>query len=347
MPTLSVLNGSRPHFWPALQAAAAGALPGSIPEGPGGFAPPTSPRSFAQAIGAPAPADRRAIGAAYGSPEGPTLGGAFGSGGALPAPGVNAMRGIERSLIDNSLSARPEKKFLGLKSKEWAAMLAAAADSIRAHQGTQSNVLGGLMQSWDREADRDLTREELNAKLAAEREDRLRPKLEQVGNTIGMLDPSALVFNPIFTAPQPWELYAKSLGHEPGSEGFRQAIEDYRAGTWGDEGVAGRLAVQQPRLDVSRENNIRSTSTSRDNNIRTTSMSRDNNIRSTTQSNANNVRTTATSRDNNIRSNETRLRTARRIRIAPNEPKAVGPNGEELVVRNGRWIDTRTGKPVR
>lgn len=38
-------------------------------------------------------------------------------------------------------------------------------------------------------------------KVALEREDRLRPKLEQVGDTIGMVDPRTGAFNPTYQAP--------------------------------------------------------------------------------------------------------------------------------------------------
>lgn len=45
-------------------------------------------------------------------------------------------------------------------------------------------------------------------------------------------------------------------------------------------------------------------------------------------------------------------KTARRGRgsgggTRPNEAVARGPNGEKLVVRNGRWVDANTGKPVQ
>lgn len=34
-------------------------------------------------------------------------------------------------------------------------------------------------------------------------------------------------------------------------------------------------------------------------------------------------------------------------RVLRDEPMATGPNGESLVVRNGQWVDVRTGKPAQ
>jgi hypothetical protein len=35
------------------------------------------------------------------------------------------------------------------------------------------------------------------------------------------------------------------------------------------------------------------------------------------------------------------------VQISPNEPVAHGPNGQKLVVRDGKWVDAATGKPVQ
>jgi hypothetical protein len=35
------------------------------------------------------------------------------------------------------------------------------------------------------------------------------------------------------------------------------------------------------------------------------------------------------------------------VEVTPNEPVAHGPNGQKLVVRNGRWVDAATGQPVQ
>lgn len=239
----------------------------------------------------------------------------------------------------------PEKKReTGLfKGNDLAAVAGILSDALMAYGGLQPQFAPRIARQEEQEAERNFALEKLNAELEAKRQERLHPQLEQVGNTLGMFDPGAASFNPIFTAPQPWELYAKALGHEPGTDGYRQAIEDYRAGTWGDEGVAGRLAVQAPRLAVSRENNIRSTSTSRDNNIRSTGTSRDNSIRSTSQSNRNSQRAAETARG----AHSYRFGGSRGGRRGGDGPVAVGSNGQRLVVRNGRWVDEATGRPVQ
>lgn len=248
--------------------------------------------------------------------------------------------GIKAAFAANLEKGRKETGLF--KGNDVAASLGIIGDALMAYGGLNPQFAPRMAREAEQERQMEFDREKWSAEMEAERQKRLAPKVEQVGNTIGMFDPASLSYNPIFTAPQPWELYARSLGYEPGTNDYRNAIEEYRAGTWGDEGVAGRLAVQQPRLDLSRENNIRSTSTSRDNNIRSTSTSRANNIRSTGTSRDNNVRSTSTGRENSVRSNDTRLRTTRRNPRAAgsvsSEAVAVGPDGRRYVVRNGQWV---------
>lgn len=212
---------------------------------------------------------------------------------------------------------------------------------------------GGFAPAY--QATQDANREErlYREKVAAERAERMDPRLEQVGNTIGWADPGASSYKPFYTAPQPFELYARSLGLKPGTPEYAEAVKEYRAGTWNDVGVDGRLIVQAPRLDVSRENNIRSTGTSRENsvrstgqsntnNLRSTGASRENSIRSTGQSNINNQRSTDTSRENNVRSNETRLNTSRRGRSAT--PVRVNSLEEARRLRPGTVFITPDGR---
>lgn len=335
MPTLgSLLSGSQPAFWPALQAATAGTLPGVIVEAPHELA-----GRFR--IGAPLP---------QGEAGGLTLGGAFGGGSVYrptPAPSLSGMQAIQPSD-----GPPPEKKFLGMKRNQWAATLAAVADSIRAHQGQPSNVLGGLMQSLDQEADRNLAREQLDAKLAADREERLRPKLEQVGNTIGMFDPSALAFNPIFTAPSPPEQYASALGHAPGSPEYVAAVRDYRLGAWSDPAMANRRELEGVRhgyrdqLQDSRYGHMSGLQEDRQEHSNAQLGRRlDVTRRGQDIGSADRRRGQDVARENSIRSNDTRLRTARSAPRAPgsvsSEAVAIGPDGKRYVVRNGQWVPAR------
>nr|ART39563.1 J435 [uncultured bacterium] len=246
-------------------------------------------------------------------------------------PGLGA---LTDPLPDLRLSPAPKG---GMKGGELAALiLGALGDGMRGYAGQAPLFTPAMMQQRQSEAEEARWRERLAAQLEADKAKVMSPRVEQVGNTVGWLDPSASSYEPIFTAPQPFELYARSLGHQPGSPEYIQAIEDYRAGTWGDEGVAGRLTVQQPRLDQSNTNNLRSTGVSRENNIRSTSTSRGNNLRSTAQSNINSERTAETTRGS--ASYQGRGKGA--------APRAVAANGEPIVVKGGRWVYEKTGQPV-
>lgn len=267
---------------------------------------------------------------------------------AMPgAPQVDEAGDIGAALAANE--AMGDKGHKGLfPGKDWKVIAGIIGDAMMAYGGMQPTFGPGLARRREAEAQQEFDREKWAAQQAAESADRLRPKFEQIGNTGGLWNPATNSYEPIYTAPQPFEIYARQFG-EPGSDEYFKALEDYRAGTWNDQGVAGRLTVQGPRLEQSNTNNIRSTSTSRDNNIRSTGTSRGNSIRSTGQSNANSLRTTN-------QSNVNSERTDRRVRDSAGfrgrggrggAATAVGPNGQRIVVRNGRWVDAQTGRPVQ
>lgn len=267
-----------------------------------------------------------------------------------PPPRLNFAEGVNQALADNA--AMEPKGHKGLfPGKDWKTVvgkiLPAAINGYLAGLGNPAGLQN--MRAMQEESQ---LRARLQAEAEQERQKAMQPKFEQIGNTGGMFDPVTQVYNPIFTAPQPFEIYARSLGYEPGSEEYHQAVEDYRAGTWGDEGVAGRLTVQQPRLDQSNINNIRSTSTSRENNIRSTGVSRENSIRSTGQSDTNNRRSTGQSNTNNVRSTNTSRENADQrshdYRMSPGFRGKARPTGRTATKRetgerlqelsDGRWV---------
>lgn len=258
----------------------------------------------------------------------------------LPAsPGLNAgplnVGGITLGDLAN-VSPEFPKGHKGLfPGKDWKTVLGAVSDGLLAYSGRPTMFAPLRARQMEQEEERNFAREKLDAQLEADRLESLRPKFEQIGNTGGMFDPTTMSYNPIFTAPQPFEIYAQSLGLQPGTDAYREAIQEYRAGTWGEEGVAGRLAVQAPRLEVSRENNIRSTSTSRGNNIRSNS-----------QSNVNSVRSAETARGAHSYSNGSG-------RGGGKNADLIGPvhsKGNQRIQFNrnlGAWVDLATGKPVQ
>jgi hypothetical protein len=217
-----------------------------------------------------------------------------------------------------------------------------------------------LQQQRQRDDTRDYEDVKWRRDRAAKREDELRPRVEEVGGSIGMLDPSEQSFQPFYEKPQVFESYARAQGFEPGSPEYAQAVQDYRLGSWSDPAMENRYglegvryghrdSLQDQRLRSGERNTDVRVGVSRENNIRSTSTSAANNRRSTATSSANNVRSTGQSNTNSVRSNDTRLQTAPRRKGIGNAagPVAVGPNGERLVVRNGKWVDEKTGRPVQ
>lgn len=137
------------------------------------------------------------------------------------------------------------------------------------------------------------------------------------------------------------ENYASQFG-EPGSPEWRKAIQDFRLRGAGPTAYIYKDQLQDQRLDQSNTNNVRTTGTSRDNNIRTTGTSRDNSIRSN-----------ETSTNNNIRTNQTRVQTSRGGMRGggggpPEGSKIRNPQtGQVAVMKGGRWVDEKSGQPIR
>jgi hypothetical protein len=193
------------------------------------------------------------------------------------------------------------------------------------------------------------------ADLALQQRKLMQPRIEQVGNSLGYLDPSAGTFDPIYRDPQAFEAYASSLGFQPGSPEYIKAIQDYRLGSYSDPAIANRAelegvrfgyrdTLQDHRFDRSDQQLERRLEQSDTNNRRTTHQSDINNQRSTGVSSGNNIRSTSQSDTNSRRSAETARGAysythGRGHRASGgDEAVAVGPDGKRYVVRNGQWV---------
>jgi hypothetical protein len=165
---------------------------------------------------------------------------------------------------------------------------------------------------------------------------------------------------PLGSAPQPLgtpasipglrtegEQYAASLGAAPGTPEWSSALQDYELKANGPTAFGFQNQLQSARLGNALSIARGHDATSATNNRRSVEASIRNNAATNTQSNTNNLRTTQTQAEIAAGHDSTHLRTSRRIRELPNEPVAVGPRGERLVVRNGAWVDSATGKPVQ
>lgn len=183
----------------------------------------------------------------------------------------------------------------------------------------------------------------------AKREDDMRPRVEQVGDSLGTYDPASQTFEPIYTRPQPFETYARAQGFQPGTPEYAQAVEDYRLGGWSDPAVENRTGLEDVRsrsrnaLEILRgANRQRDTETrmetSRENNIRSTGTSRDNSVRSNETRRTNAGQRDATTRRGQDLRSQLRGRRVGGVPVRYNEPMARDAQGRPLVVRNGRWV---------
>lgn len=177
-----------------------------------------------------------------------------------------------------------------------------------------------------------------------ERERRLRlMEPQHVGNSLVQPDGRG-GYRTLFTAPQPWEIYARQFG-EPGTREYVTAMEDYILRGSGDtaltnkstlEGVryGYRDELQDQRLAQSDLNNRRTTSTSRENNIRTTTTSREN-----AQLGADTTRRGQDMTDKRVRDSAA-FKGAGRSRLTGGYPEGtiISNGSQKMIRRNGQWV---------
>ena len=227
-------------------------------------------------------------------------------------PLPDMMRPINDALAENQVLGDQRKAKRKKTLHNVGQAVAAGLNGYLAAMGNQAGILG--LQNMHAVK---MAEAEQAAKLEMERQKLAMPRIEQVGDSLGYLDPATGTFSEIYRDPQAFEAYALSQGLQPGTPEYREAIENYRLGAWSDPAMENRInlegvrfghrgelqadryermgELQDERLETSRRNTDVRAGVSRENNIRTTGTSRDNNIRSTN-----------TSRDNSVRSNETR-----------------------------------------
>ena len=264
-----------------------------------------------------------------------------------PSPAAGAIPGmddINQALAANTALGQQKKDHRNKVLGDVAGGVAAAINGYLAAMGNPAGV-EGLRNMHEMQ----MQRQKDAAQLAEEQAKLSSPRIEQVGDSLGYLDPSAGTFSPIFRDPQPFEAYATSLGYQPGTPEYLQAIEDYRAGTYGDAGVQGRLAVQAPRLDV----------TTRGQDLTHGDRQEGFDVRRRGQdlTHSDRVRGQDISRGNSVRSAETARGSYSYSHGggsgrshgagAGDGATAVGPDGHTIVLRNGQWVDAQTGHPVQ
>jgi hypothetical protein len=121
----------------------------------------------------------------------------FGSGAQMPG-GPMSMDDPRPSGLAGILSDIPDTDPVQKPKRNTGAVIAGIiADAIAGGFGRQGGFAPAYLNQQEENRNLELYRE----KVAAERAERLAPKLEQIGDTIGMVDPRTGQFNPTYQAP--------------------------------------------------------------------------------------------------------------------------------------------------
>lgn len=200
------------------------------------------------------------------APQQPRLGGPMGN--SPGGIGVHDYAGdIQGALADNALMPKPKGHKGLFPGKDWKTIAGLIADMVAGATGGTPQFGPMMMRRREAADDHNRSLDMLRARAEIERQERMRPRVEQVGNVLGVLnpDPNAFSFNAMYHAPGSAEQYAQARGFQPGTQEYSDAVQEYRLGSWSDpaleaktelEGVryGYRDALQDERLETSRRN---------------------------------------------------------------------------------------------
>jgi hypothetical protein len=232
--------------------------------------------------------------------------------------------------------------------------LGVLGDALATYGGGQP-IYGPMIARRNQlKAESDYDLQKFNEELRLKREEALNPHLEQVGNTIGMVDGRANggagSYSPIYTAPGAPEQYASLLGFQAGTPEYANAAREYVLRGNSDYATGNKLDLIDHRFDRSdAQLGQRLATTRRGQDLThgdrqaTIRQSDINNRRTTATSTANNVRSTDTSAANNTATNRMRFQTSRHGKGAPvrvNSPDEARrlPPGTFIEVPDGRIL---------
>ena len=153
-------------------------------------------------------------------------------------------------------------------------------------------------------------------------------------------DPTTGTSRTLYDAPTQAETYANTLGLAPDSPAYGDAIRDYVLRGYGPTAYSGKEELQADRYGRMGGLQASRLATSRRNTDARNDASILNNMR----------RTVTTQRGQDMTDARTRGSAAyqgRGGRGSPAAARAIDPKtGHAIVVRNGQWVDEKTGKPV-
>lgn len=327
--------------------------------------PPASPSQMGQSLGpvllgavggmaTPRPSPVNASAAAGGVPAKPDTGDALDRLGV----GGNEVAGVDPYQITMPQAAPPSKPKVN--------MLGVLADMLAGAAGREGPY--ATMMAEQRRLDALNSREDAQwqREREAKRADAMMPRVEEVGGAVGMLDPSRQSFEPFYTTPQPFERYAVAQGFRPGTPEYARAVEDYRLGSWSDPAMENRLELEGTRTEGrSALESLRSGYRMRELTERLGVQRRGQDIGSADRRRGQDITARGQRITSQDRAADRRQRseiagqTDRRIRdsagfrgtprrgSAANSARMVNPTtGQAIILKGGKWVDEKTGKPV-
>jgi hypothetical protein len=221
-------------------------------------------------------------------------------------------------------------------------------DGLAGAAGRPALYTESLIRKREQDQEQNNALERLRAEVELKRQAALAPHVEQVGNALGMVDPTTGAFRQTYTAPSPAEQYAAARGFVPGTDDYKKEVQDYLLKGYSDPAMLNRLGLIDHRYDRSdAQLGERLAVTRRGQDLThgdrraSIAQSNTNNVRSTSTSAANNVRSTTTSANNNAATNEMRFQTSRKPRGGPVE---VSTPEEARKLPPGTFFKTPDGR---
>ena len=160
-------------------------------------------------------------------------------------------------------------------------------------------------------------------------------------------------YHSVYSDPEPFESFAAAQGYTPGTPEYAQAVKNYRLGAWSSDAVGAKedLAgnrfgyqseLQDARLANSRRNtDVRVGATMRGQDFSHHDRQRGQDMHAATTQHGQDLT------DSRVRGSAAYQGRGGRGRGGSSAAVAVGPNGHQIVVQNGRWVDAQTGQPVQ
>lgn len=142
------------------------------------------------------------------------------------------------------------KAYNGLfPGKDWVSIVGILGDALAGAAGRPATFGPMMMRQREAEQEHNRNLDLWRQKMDYERQERMRPRVEQVGSSLGVLnpDPANPSFNPVYQVPGAAEQYAVARGFQPGSPDYADAVQEYRLGSWSDPAMEAKTELENVR----------------------------------------------------------------------------------------------------